>query len=154
MVDTDDINNKLSKNLRIINIDIASCFKLAYNNTKLNEISDLERFAAIIYCEYLEDISNILGGDLLNMEEKERFLESIREKSEDKDVNKAVRLEDNIDYRFDLVREEALEQGINQTVANNVRNMVKKNIDIKDIADITGKSVDEVKVIIKDMNDL
>ena len=112
MLDVEDLSNYLSKNLRIVNIDIASCFHLVYNNSKLDEISSLERFSACLYCKYLEDISSILGSDLLDMEEKQEFLDGIKKISEDKELLKAVKLEDSIDYRFELVREEAEQRGI------------------------------------------
>ena len=50
---------KLSNNFSIMNIDIASCYNLLYNSDNLEEISDLEKWSAIISCEYLEDISEI-----------------------------------------------------------------------------------------------
>ena len=165
MVNTKDVNNVLSNNLCIINIDIESCFNLVYNNTKLDEISYLERFAGILYCEYLEDISNILGGDMLTMEEKCEFLNDIKEKASDKDIKEALKFEDNIEYRFDLVREDALEKGISQGITQGftqgisegieqntiktIKEMVKNNIDIDTISKVTDKSIDEIEKIIK-----
>ena len=46
------------------------------------------------------------------MEEKQEFLDGIKKISEDKEMLKAVKLEDSIDYRFELVREEAEQRGI------------------------------------------
>ena len=57
LIDADDIENKLSNNFSIMNIDIAKCYKLVYNNSNLEAISDLEIFGAILNCEYLEDIT-------------------------------------------------------------------------------------------------
>ena len=53
MIDIDDIENMLSNSYSLMNIDIASCYKLVYNNDNLKEISDLEKWSAIIGCEYL-----------------------------------------------------------------------------------------------------
>lgn len=157
LLDVDDITNSLSKNLCILNVDIASCFKLVYNDGKLQKLSYLERFGAILYAESLEDISAILGSDMLNMTEKKQFLDDIKAKACDKEVLDNLKFEDSINYRFDLVQEEALgrgieqgvAQGIEQTLTTNIQNMIKKNISIEDIADITGKTIQEVKEIIQ-----
>ena len=152
MIDGDDISNTLSKNLCIINIDIESCFNLVYNNTKLTEISYLERFAGILYCKYLEDISDILGGDMLNMEDKLEFLNDIKTRANDKKVQEDLRLEDSIDYRFDLVEEDALERGITkgieQGIEQTIISMFKKGDSIDIISEITEKSIDEIKKIV------
>jgi len=150
MIDRDDINNMLSKNLCIINIDIASCYNLVYNKTKLRDISCLERLAGMLYCEYLEDISKILGGDILNMDEKEKLLNDIKLKAGDEEIQESLRLEDDIEYRFDLVEEDALERGIKQGVTNTVISMVQNNISIDVISKVTNKSVLEIEKIIND----
>lgn len=155
MMDIDDITNTLSKNLCIINIDIASCFKLVYNNTKLKEISNLERFAGIVYTDNLEDISSIIGDDLLSMEEKEKFLSDIKEKSKKKQVLEAIKFEDSIEYRFDLVREEALEHGIeqgieqgkNEALIQTIKEMLKNNASIDFISKVTKKPMEEINSI-------
>ena len=45
--------------------------------------------------------------------------------------------------------EQGVEQGIEQTNLINIKNMYAKNISLEDIADITGKSIDEIEKIIK-----
>ena len=150
MIDRDDINNMLSKNLCIINIDIASCYNLVYNKIKLRDISCLERLAGMLYCEYLEDISKILGGDILNMDEKEKLLNDIKLKAGDEEIQESLRLENDIEYRFDLVEEDALERGIKQGVTNTVISMVQNNISIDVISKVTNKSVLEIEKIIND----
>ena len=156
MIDGDDISNILSKNLCIINIDIESCYNLVYNSTKLIDISNLERFAGILFCNYLEDISKILGGDILSMKEKENFLNDIKLKASDEDIQDSLRLENDIEYRFDLVEEDALERGIeqgsNQTLINTIKEMIKNNASIDFISKVTNKSIEEIKAIEKTIN--
>ena len=151
MLDGDDISNILSKNLCIINIDIASCFNLVYNKTKLRDISYLERLAGMLYCEYLEDISKILGGDILTMDEKEKLLNAIKIKASDEEIQESLRLEDDIEYRFDLVKEDALERGIEQgsktTLHNTIIEMLKNDASIEFIAKVTNKSIEEITQI-------
>ena len=148
----------LTKNICILNIDIASCFNKFYNKDKLEEMSILEKFGAMLKTDYLEDISNVLRS-MRNMSKKEKdnFLNQVKDMSKDKDILDAVKLEDNIEYRFDLVREDALERGISQGILQGItqgveqnkldiiKQMLKKNIDIPTISSITGKSIEEIE---------
>ena len=156
LIDTDDLTNVLSKNLLIINIDIASCFNLAYNRTKLTDVSYLERFAGILYAKSLNDISLILGGDMLSMEEKEKFLNDVKRASRDKKIQEDLRLEETLEYRFALVEEDAFERGknlgIEQHTLNIIEEMLKNNIDINTISKVTDKSIDEINNIKKSLN--
>ena len=58
-----------------------------------------------------------------------------------------MKFEDNIDYRFELVEEEALERGIKEGIEQSIKNMLKKNIKVEDIADITGRSIEDIEEI-------
>ena len=149
LLDANDSKNFLSKSICIINIDIEECYKLVYNNTCKEEISELEKLAAILYCDYLEDISSILESVRLDNMEKEKFINDINNASCDKNNQEAIKLEDNIEYRFELTKEEALRE---KTI-DVIKNMLKKNYDIKEISDITGKSTKEIKEIEKSMKD-
>ena len=126
MIDVDDVSNTLSKNLGIMNIDIASCFDFVYNKGNLEEISKLERLSAMVYCDNLEDISDVLGDDIFTMEEKKKLIDSVKEISKDKDIEEAVKLEDNIEYRFKLVEEDALERGIEQGIEKKLLKLSKR----------------------------
>ena len=149
LLDANDSKNFLSKSICIINIDIEECYNLVYNNTCKEEISELEKLAAILYCDYLEDISSILESVRLDNMEKEKFINDINNASKDKNNQEAIKLEDNIEYRFELTKEEALRE---KTI-DVIKNMLKKNYDIKEISDITGKSTNEIKEIEKSMKD-
>ena len=149
LLDANDSKNFLSKSICIININIEECYNLVYNNTCKEEISELEKLAAILYCDYLEDISSILESVRLDNMEKEKFINDINNASCDKNNQEAIKLEDNIEYRFELTKEEALRE---KTI-DVIKNMLKKNYDIKEISDITGKSTKEIKEIEKSMKD-
>ena len=160
LIDLNDINNILSKNIRIINIDIENCYNLVYNNSKKEEITELEKLSAIMHCEYLEDISSILESVGLDMDNKKKFINDVLEASNDKDVQKAVKLEDSIDYRFELVEEEALKRGIEQgieqgtkeTKRDMIKEMLKQKLDYELISKVSGKSINEIKEIEKSIN--
>ena len=150
LLDIDDKNNKLSENMKIMNIDIASSYEYLYNNKKEEkEISNLERIAAMIYCETLEDISYVLKDKIFNMEEKNKLLNNIKDVSSDKDVLKAVKLEDNIDYRFEAVLEQEIEQGREESTKSNIINMLKENIKVDVISKINGKNIEDINKIAK-----
>ena len=125
------------------------CYNLVYNNTCKEEISELEKLAAILYCDCLEDISSILESVRSDNMEKEKFINDINNASCDKNNQEAIKLEDNIEYRFELTKEEALRE---KTI-DVIKNMLKKDYDIKEISDITGKSTKEIKEIEKSMKD-
>ena len=147
IINMDDITNKLSNNFSIMNIDIEKCKELVYNSSNLEEISDLEKWSGIIGCNYLEDIASILESGLLSMDEKEKFLSDIKEKSKDKDVLEAIKLEDSIDYRFKAVEEDAYERSIEQTKIDIIKECLKKKMSYQNISDISGKSIEEIKTI-------
>ena len=130
-----------------MNIDIASCFNLAYNSTKLTDVSLLERIAGILYAKSLKDISLILGGDMLSMEEKEQFLNDVERAARDKKIQEDLRLEETLEYRFALVEEDAFERGMEQSKLNIIEEMLKNNIDVDIISKVTGKSIDEIEQI-------
>lgn len=91
-----DIANSLSTNLSIVKFDIFSCFNLVHSNTSLKEIAKLEILSGIIYSKCSEDISTILGSNMLSMKEKKKFLEMIQEKSMSKDVLESIKFEDSL----------------------------------------------------------
>ena len=153
IIDMDDITNKLSNSFSIINIDIDKCRDIVYNTNNLEEVSDLEKWSSIIGCHYLEDIASILESGIVSMEEKNKFLSDIKEKAKDKDVLESIKFEDSIDYRFDLVSEDAFERGIEQNKIDVIKSMLSKKMSYKDISEITGKTIEEVKEIEKSIKD-
>ena len=153
LLDANDSKNFLSKSICIINIDIEECYNLVYNNTCKEEISELEKLAAILYCDYLEDISSILESVRLDNMEKEKFINDINNASKDKNNQEAIKLEDNIEYRFELTEEEGLNKGITQKTIDVVKNMLKENISYELISKVVNKPISEIKEIEKSMKD-
>lgn len=85
----------------MIHIDVYKCYKLVYNKTNLDENSKMEKLVACLASTSLSEISSILGSDILEMKEKEKFLNDIASSSQDEDVTKALPFEESIDYRFE-----------------------------------------------------
>lgn len=165
IINVDDFRDKLTNNFNIMNIDIAKCYDLVYNKANLEGVSDLEKWSGIIACNYLEDINSILESGLLSMKEKEKFLNDIKDKAKDKDVLESIKFEDSLDYRFEMVEEDAfergtingieqgIEQGTEKTKIEIIKSILKKNMSYQDISDITGKSISDIKKIEKSIKD-
>ena len=142
LLDVKNPKNYLTKNVCFINVDIASCFKKFYNENKLEEMSNLEKFGAMLKTDYLEDISNILGS-MIDMRNKKKFLKQVEDMSKDKDILEAIKLEDNIEYRFDLVKKE----GIEQNTIEMIQQMLKNDASLDFVSKVTGKTIEEIKKI-------
>ena len=148
IIDTNNPKNYLTKNVCFINIDIEECFKMIYNEDKLKEMSDLFKFGALLKTTYLEDISYILEKVGIDMEEKDKFLTDVVEKSKDETILTNMKFEDSLDYRFDLVEEDALKRGMEQKTKDVILSMIDNNIDNDTISKVTNKTIEEIKEII------
>ena len=117
----------------------------------------MEKLVACLASTSLSEISSILGSDILEMKEKEKFLNDIASSSQDEDVTKALPFEESIDYRFELLEQDALEREIEQGIKQNrdemIEKMLKKNMDIKVISEIANISLKEVEKIAKSLKD-
>ena len=148
IIDTKNPQNYLTKNVCFINIDIEESLKMIYNEDKLKEMSDLLKFGALLKTTYLEDISYILEKVGIDMKEKNKFLDDVVEKSRDEAILTNMKFEDSLDYRFDLIEEDALQRGMEQKTKETILSMHKNNIDIEIISKVTNKSIIEIKEII------
>ena len=110
----------------------------------------------------IEEISKLLGEDMLSMEEKDKFLNTVRELNEDEKVVKDWMWEENDKLRYynDLKasEEQGIEKGIEQGIEDKskevVINMLNKNMDYETISEISGKTIEEIKEIENDINSL
>ena len=89
------------------------------------------------------------------MEEKDKFLRDIQEKSRDKDILEGIKFEDSMEYRFKLVEDDAFERGIEQGIeeykVTMIKSMLENNADYEFISKVSGKSIEEIKEIEKSM---
>ena len=99
---------------------------------------------------------------MLSMEEKDKFLNTVRELNEDEKVVKDWMWEENDKLRYynDLneSEEQGIEKGIEQGIEDKskevVINMLNKNMDYETISEISGKTIKEIKEIENDINSL
>ena len=140
----------VSNQLSFCNIDVALCRKLVYN-LGIEKVSKAIRWGAIITSKSIKEISNVLGDDILSMEEKEKFLNTIKEVNDDERVLEDWMWEEH--YRLKEIdeRNTALQEGREEGIEDNKKeviiNMLKKEMDYNVISEITGKSIDEIKEI-------
>jgi len=161
MIDIDDLGNKLSNNFSVMNIDIAKCFKLVYNNTNLEGISNLEIWGAILKCDYLEDITSILERrqTFMDKETASNFADAILKASMDKNVEEDLRLEKTWQERWDWIEGIAMEEKekevtekvtkevTKEVTTKIVKSLLTKKISYEDISEITGMTIDEIEKI-------
>ena len=148
----------------IINIDIANCYKLVYNKTNLDEVSDLEVWGAIITCEYLKDIESILerGLSMMSKEEKEELLKQVDKASRDEDIQDMISFEKSVEERMNYFAKCAAAEARRETIKevtkemnnehakeidNIIKNMLEENLSYEQISKITGKSIEYIKNI-------
>ena len=140
----------VSNLLSFCNIDVALCRKLVYN-LGIEKVSKAIRWGAIITSKSIKEISNILGDDILSMEEKKKFLNTIKEVNDDERVLEDWMWEEH--YRLKEIdeRNTALQEGREEGIEDNKKeviiNMLKEKSDYEFISKITGKTIDEIKEI-------
>ena len=148
------------------NAHIEKCKELVYT-FGIESVPEEVRWCAILVEEDINKISYILGDDLLSMEEKEKFLKTIKEVNDDKLVleewimeeNARLKREDEMSTAYDdgLNKgieegiEKGIEQGIEQGIEENkieiIKNMLNKNYNYETISEITGKSIEDIEKI-------
>ena len=154
-------NNKVASLIyTICNINIAKGEELLYN-IDVRDLPKAVRWGAILNRRSIEEIEYLIGDDLLTMEEKERFINTIKDVNNDENIipawifeeNARLKREQEIDFAFEDGEEKGLEQGIKEGKEENKKeviiNMLKKNTDYEFISEITGKTIEEIKEIEK-----
>lgn len=99
----------------------------------------------------IEEMSDILGEDMLNMEEKEKLLDTIKEINGDDrllddwitEANAKMKLNNQIIH----AKEEGIEKGITEEKIEITKKMLKEKLDYMIISKVTGKSPMEIKKI-------
>ena len=157
-----------SKLFKIYNLDIDKCYELMYNNDVKK--SKIMRWGSIFRATSTEELSDLLGGDLLTMEEKEHFLNTVREANDDRKILREWQLQD---AKLKIIEEnnaekrrihkegikqgkkegiqEGLQKGVEESKKEVIINMLRKKLDYTIISEVTGKTIEEIKEIEKDI---
>ena len=103
-------NRIVSMMYSFCNVDIEKCYDLVYYINVTN-LPKAVRWGAILKEENIKKISDILGEDMLSMEEKEKFLDSIEEVNDDKNILDDWFLEELAKHKARCQRDYAMKQG-------------------------------------------
>ena len=134
----------------------------------ISNLPNAVRWGAILLEENIDKISQILGDDLLAMEDKKSLLKTIEEVNDDKTVMQEWIVEENARLKYEgqmnYAKEEGLkegiekgieqgiEQGIKEEKVETVKKMINEGADYVFIAKITGKTTKEIEEIARNMN--
>lgn len=110
------------------------------------EESKIIRWGSIFKAETIEEIS-----DLLTMEEKERFFNSIRALNGDEEIVAAYHNERNERWKRESIENGLREEGKEENTISIIKSMLNKKTDYKFISEITGKTIKEIKEIENNM---
>ena len=136
------------------NVDIEKCYNLVYD-IGIDKLPKAVRWGAILKEENLGKISDILGDDMLTMEEKEEFLDTINVVNNDDGILDDWFLDELAKHKArcqrDYAKKEGRVEGIEDTKVELVKNMLIKKYTYDDIYELTGKTIDEIKAIESNM---
>ena len=134
------------------NFDIAKSCNLYYNEEKESNILEndkLIRWGALLNTDKIEDIADILGDDMMEEKDKEKFVE-VAEELQQKYVNfTKEQLEQHEEFKLAGERQAGIEQGIEQEKIETVKKMLEDNLSVEKIILYSGLSKEEI-VKIKD----
>ncbi len=85
------------------------------------------------------------------MEEKERFLNSIRAVNSDEEIVAAYRNERNERWKRESIENGLREEGKEENTISIIKSMLSEKIDYNTISKITGKTIEEIKEIENNM---
>ena len=146
-----DTGKELDYNIiKVWHFDIEKCYKMLYNNTnKIKNATRLERWGALLYCSIddIEQISKLLGDDLLTMEAKEKFIVRIKDANSKDRIVQDWMVEENNRMRLAGQLAYAKDEGAEANKIEVIKAMLKKKLDYNTISEVTNKSIEEIKKI-------
>ena len=151
-----------TESLFFYNFDIEKCFHLYYNIEKENTdaLERLIKWGTILYTTDISSISEVMGDDFMNNEDKEKFIkvtEELQEKHRTFTDEEIIQL---TEWKMEGERLAAREQGhaeghaegraegraegIEQNTKDHATKMLNENLDIQLISRITGLTEEEI----------
>ena len=145
----------LTKKIRIDMVDMVKAKEMCYtkNETKI------ARWCKLLTSKKEEEIRMIIGDDLMEKESKEKLLEEMNEFSEDEEniflytalprseMEQNTYIYEAREEGYNDVFKKGIKEGRNNVKKEMVINMLKKNIDIDTISEISGITKDEINSI-------
>lgn len=137
------------------NVSLVKCKELVYD-INVSNLPKTVRWGAILLEENIDKISQLLGDDMLSMEEKESLLKTIEDVNNDETIMQEWMLEENERLKYEAQVNYALQEGIEQGTRQGIEhgaeeknkeviiNMLKEDADYNFISKVTGKTIDEI----------
>ena len=128
------------------NFDIAKCYDIYYNNVESSILknSKIVRWGALLCTDNICDIANIIGDDLMEEKDKEKFIKVVDMFSKDGGSFNEDDMAQLTEYYMAGERMLGIEEGIQQKEIETVKNMLKRNYSLEEISNITGLSEEEI----------
>ena len=143
----DQINNTvIIDNYKIINKNLAHLDDIIYNKDKEKEIAWEKAVKATAYEELDKHLKIILSK-----EEQELFIREVQKLNSDNFLKEYWENEDVNEYVRQAEIAHAKEEAKNDTANEFIKNMLKKNLDLSTISEISGKSKEEIKTLQKQL---
>ena len=131
-----------------------------------NRKDNIVRIGSALTASTIEELSYFLGEELLSMDEKEVFLNTVME-ANNREILKAWNEERNQIWKEEMTLknsykrgidegkeeglqegiEKGLQEGIEYNMVSMIKNMLKKKADYNFISEVSGKSIEEIKEI-------
>ncbi len=143
----------------VYDLDIAKCREMIYNGSRKDNIV---RIGSVFTASTIEELSYFLGEELLSMDEKEAFLNTVME-ANNREILKAWNEERNQIWKEEMTLknsykrgidegkeeglQEGIEKGINEEKLSMIKNMLDEKASYDFISKVSGKSIEEIKEI-------
>ena len=130
----------------VYDLDIAKCREMIYNGSRKD---DIVRIGSALTASTIEELSYFLGEELLSMDEKEAFLNTVME-ANNREILKAWNEERNQIWKEEMTLknsykrgidegiEKGLQEGIEYNMVSMIKNMLEEKIGYKTISIIGG----------------
>ena len=162
MILDEESHEPLLENFKIVCKSIENYRDIYYNELDKSNSSTI--WLALLSSKNFDELKE-MASLVMNKNDREKFIEECKKASKDRvflsewcadmfaaDVEAKERQADYEDGFNDGLNN-GINKGINQNTTKIIKSMLEKNYSLKDISDITGKSIEEIKEIEKSMKD-
>ena len=162
MILDEESHEPLLENFKIVCKSIENYREIYYNELDKSNSSTI--WLALLSSKNFDELKE-MASLVMNKNDREKFIEECKKASKDRvflsewcadmfaaDVEAKERQADYEDGFNDGLNN-GINKGINQNTTKIIKSMLEKNYSLKDISDITGKSIEEIKEIEKSMKD-
>lgn len=136
-----ETNEELTDIIEIHHINLEMIKSKCYN--EVEELSNIDKVGNFLKSEDIDEVSKIVG------EEMKDILDKLIELSNDEKLVGLYNEEELQEQIKKSIREDAIEQGIEQEKLNIAKKMLEENIDVNIISKVTELSIKQIKNIIK-----